>query len=111
VAGERPVIDPERGASPVKDHWDDFENVDNVGSVPYSIHAVAGTFGPPTKAVPFKVADTVLPSAFIDKRVTSGTRVWVTVPVIGMLWGFPVVLSVMVNVVLTVPAPVGKKLS
>jgi len=111
VAGERPVTDPDNeGASPVKDHCEDLENVANNGSVPYSIHATAGILGPPTVAIPFKVADTVWPRESIEKRVTVGARVWVAIPVTGIAWGLPTVLSVTVNVVLLVPAAVGEKL-
>src|SRR5437660_12921565 len=109
--GERPVTAPDNeGASPVKDHCEDLENVANNGSVPYSIHATAGILGPPTVAIPFKVADTVWPRESIEKRVTVGARVCVAIPVTGIAWGLPTVLSVTVNVVLLVPAAVGEKL-
>src|SRR5438094_557398 len=87
-----------------------LEKLANKGSVPYSIHATAGILGPPTVAIPFKVADTVWPRESIENRVTVGARVWVAIPVTGIAWGLPTVLSVTVNVVLLVPAAVGEKL-
>ena len=93
----------------MKDHCEDLENVANNGSVPYSIHATAGTLEPPTVAVPFRIADTVWPRESMESRVTVGTRVWVAIPVTGIVWGLPAALSVIVNVVLLVPAAAGEK--
>jgi hypothetical protein len=112
VDGERPVTAPVRdGASPVKDQGGDLEKVERVESVPYSIHAVAGTSGPPTVAEPFTVAETVWPSALMLSRFTVGTSVWVPVPVTGIACGLPATLSVMVNVVLVEPTVAGEKLT